>query len=195
MIEKNGIEQNTYLPDQRDGLSDIFMAFILITFGVGMRFEMAWLTGIMAAVLFPVWQGAKSQIIAPRLERAGSLQQYEGRTGKISRGIMALLTGSLLLGLVFFALFSFGSSMAGIAAWLRANFELAFGTIIAVFLALLGAVLGAWRFIAYAVLALILFLAGSFLAVPLWITMTAIGSLILLAGLSVFAQFLRQNPL
>jgi hypothetical protein len=195
MIENNGIEQNTYLPDRRDGLADIFMAFILITFGVGMRFEMAWLTGIMAAALFPVWQGAKSQIVAPRLGRAGSSQPFGGPAGKISRGIMALLAGSLLLGLVFFALFSFGSSMAGIAAWLRANFELAFGTIIAVFLALLGAILSAWRFIGYAALALILFLAGSFLAIPLWITMTAFGSLVLLAGISVFTQFLRQNPL
>jgi hypothetical protein len=195
MIEKNGIEQNTYLPDRRDGLADIFMAFILITFGLGMRFDMAWLTGIMAAVLFPVWQSAKSQIVAPRLERAGSSRQFERQTGKITRGIMALLAGSLLLGLVFFALFSFGSSMAGIAAWLRANFELAFGAIIAVFLALLGAILCAGRFIGYAALALILFFAGSLLAVPLWITLTAFGSLVLLAGISVFTQFLRQNPL
>jgi hypothetical protein len=195
MIEKNGIEQNTYLPDRRDGLADIFMAFILITFGVGMRFEMAWLTGIVAAVLYPVWQSAKSQIVAPRLERAGSLQQFEGPTGKISRGIMALLTGSILLGLVFFALFSFGSSMTGIAAWLRANFELAFGAIIAVFLALLGVIIRAWRFIIYAVFAMILFLTGSVLSLPLWVTMTVVGSLILLAGLSVFTQFLRQHPL
>jgi hypothetical protein len=195
MIEKNGIDEKLYLPNRHDGLADIFMAFILLAFGIGMRFEMAWLTAIMAAVLYPVWQSAKAQIIAPRLERAGQLQPVGGQTGKISRGIIALLTGSLILGLVFFALFSFGRPMAGIAAWLRANFELAFGTIIAVFLALFGAILGALRFIAYAALALILFLAGSFLAIPLWITMVACGSLILLAGLGVLIQFLRQNPL
>jgi hypothetical protein len=195
MIEKNGIEEKINLLNLRDGLADIFMAIILLAFGIGIRFDMAWLTGIMAAVLYPVWQGAKAQIIAPRVERAGQLQQIEGRNVKISRGVMALLTGSLLLGLVFFALFSFGRPMEGVAAWLRANFELAFGSIIAVFLALFGAILSAWRFIAYAALALILFLAGSFLALPLWITMTACGALILLAGAGVFIQFLRQNPL
>jgi hypothetical protein len=147
----------------------------------------------MAAVLYPIWQSAKSRITLPRLRQAGRLEENGGRARQIYRGMVILFCGAFLLGIIFFALFAIGNFAEGMRSWLNSNFELAFGLFWALFLASAGAILRASRFFAYAILAVIIFPVGGFVALPLWITITTFGFLILLAGLFVLMQFILQK--
>lgn len=194
MIVKKEMEHRTYLTDHGDGLADIFIGIFLLAFGLGMLNEMAWLGAITAPLMFTVWLSAKTQIVLPRLEREARIQGME--RGKKAFGKMTVLFAvSLFLGLIFLAIFASGNQDAGILAWLRSNFDIVFGMLLAIFLASFGAILRAARFYGYTLLAAAITLAGGYFSVPLWVTITGIGSFTLLAGLFTLGAFLRRYPM
>lgn len=194
MNAENEMERRIRLSDHGDGLADIFIGIFLIAFGLGMLSEMAWLGAIAAPLMFTVWLSTKTQIVLPRLEQAGRMQAME-RGGKAFGRMTFLFAIALFLGIAFLAIFAFGNPEAGILTWLRSNFDLVFGVLLAVFLASFGAILGAARFYLYALLAAVIALTSVYFAVPLWITIAGIGSLTFLAGLLTLGDFLRRHPM
>ena len=194
MNAKNEMESNTHLSDHGDGLADIFIGIFLIAFGFSMLSEMTWLGAVTAPLMFTVWLSAKTQIVLPRLERDARLQAVE-RGGKAFGKMTALFAVTLFLGVIFLAIFANGNPEAGILAWLRSNFDLVFGMLLAVFLASFGGILRTARFYVYALLAAALTLAGVYFDVPLWVMVTGIGSLTFLAGLLTLGAFLKRYPL
>jgi len=194
-MQQNNLEFDRSLYEHRDGLADIFLGLIFVMFGLSLQLEMVWLTGGIVAIMVPLWLSAKRQITLPRLERGGGEDSSARRARKSYAGVVLLFVGAFVLGLFVLGMFIFGKPAGGIIAWLRANFDLFFGLFLAVFLILLGAGLGARRFIAYALGTIALFAVAGFLGLPLWLTIVIQASLIVLAGLIVLASFLRQNQL
>ena len=195
MNSTNSIDQKAYLFDSRDGLVDIFTSGVLLAFGIGMLTENVWLAGILPALLYPLWLSAKERITAPRLRY---LDEMSGNVGTVDTarirsalvGMMALLVGSLLLGIVFFALFSSGDYMPQVQAWFRSNFPLAFGTFISLLLAGIALIFRTARFLVYAAIALIAFVLGQLLNLPLEYAMLTIAGLMFIAGWVVLLRFL-----
>lgn len=194
MLEHNRIERRAYLTYHQDGLPDIFLALVLLAFGLGIQADMPWLGGVMAAVLLPNWLNAKRLITAPRLAKTAREGTGAPEADRLARRSTAVFSGMFVIGLLIFALLSFSQLSENAYAWLRANGDLAFGLFLAVFLAEFGIVFSAKRFYAYASLAVALFLAASWLNLALWTTIAVLAGCILLAGLLVMASFLRQNP-
>lgn len=195
MFTENRIGQKITLVDHGDGLADIYMAMILLSFGLGIRLDMGWLSGIVPALMLPLWYSIKSGIVDPRLEGSGQQPESEAHSRMAYKGIVMLVTGALLLGMIFFALPLLGGPTQNLTFWLRQNIDQVLGILLAIFLAGVGLVISARRFYAYAVLCLLIFLAGNTISLPLWVSAVLTGGLILLAGSVIFVRFIRRNPL
>ena len=199
MNSTNSIDQKTYLFDSRDGLLDIFTGSVLLVFGIGMLTGITWLAAILPALLYPFWQSAKQRIAAPRLENLPEIgEQLESAQASRNRspvsGVIALLVGSLVMGLLFFALFASGDYAPQVQAWIRSNFPLAFGGFISLLLAALALIFRAARFLLYAAASLTLFVLSQLHFLPLEYAMITTGGLIFIAGWVVFVRFLNTYP-
>lgn len=199
MNSANSIDQKAYLFDSRDGLLDIFTSGVLLAFGIGMLTENVWLAGILPALLYPLWQSAKERITAPRLRNLDEMSGDVGTVGaernrSILVGVMALLVGSLLFGIVFFALFSSGDYVPQLQAWFRSNFPLAFGGFISLLFAGIAYVFRTARFLVYAAVALIAFVLSQLLNLPMEYAMLTIAGLIFITGWVVLLRFLSAYP-
>lgn len=194
MNQANQIDQDLYLYDKQDGLGDIFAGLILLSFGVGILSGMFWLSGIWVPVLVPIWQDVKKRMAL----RRGDIQLSPGRLNQ-ARTRLAMLVAvgvlTLLLGLVAFLLFSEASISPEIKTWLSEYFELALGGFIALLLAVVGAIVRTGRYYLYASLALAVFITGYVANIGIGISMTVLGGVILLVGLFILIQFLREHPI
>jgi hypothetical protein len=193
MNQANQIDRDLYLYDSQDGLGDIFTGLILLSFGVGILSGMFWLSGIWVPVLVPVWQDVKKRIAL----RRGDIQLSPTRLNQ-ARIRLAMLVAVgvliLLLGVVTFLLFSVTSISPEIKTWLSEYFELTLGGFIALLLAVVGAIVRTGRFYLYASLALAVFITGYVANIGVGISMTVLGGVILLVGLFILIQFLREHP-
>jgi len=199
MNSTNSIDQKAYLFDSRDGLLDIFTSVVLLAFGIGMLTENVWMAGILPALLYPLWQSAKERITTPRLrnldEMSGDFRTVgAARTRSGLIGMMALLVGSLLFGIVFFALFSSGDYVPQLQAWFRSNFPLAFGGFISLLLAGIALVFRTARFLIYAAVALIAFVLSQLLNLPMEYAMLTIAGLIFITGWVILVRLLSTYP-
>jgi MFS family permease len=194
MQQVNEFEQTVNLVDNQDGVGDIFAGLIILSFGIGVLSEIFWFGAILVPALFPVWQDVRKRLAARRLGH-GETTPAQVNRAKIRLVLMAVLgLGTLLLGLVFLVIFSQGSFLPGLRTWLQEYFGLAMGGVATFLLALVGAINRIGRFYFYAALALAVFIAGYFLNLGLGISMTLSGALIILVGLFVLIQFLREHP-
>jgi hypothetical protein len=195
MNSANSIDQKTYLFDSRDGLVDIFTGSILLAFGIGMLTGMVWLAGILPALLYPLMQSAKERITAPRLEnlpeKGAPVESAQASRNRSSTGgLIALLVGSLVMGILFFVLFASGDYAPQLQAWMRSNFPLAFGGFIGLLLAALALIFRAARFLLYAAVSLTVFVLSQMNLLPLEYAVISIGGLVFLCGWLVMVRFL-----
>ncbi|MEJ2305150.1 MAG: hypothetical protein P8Y14_26815 [Anaerolineales bacterium] len=194
MQKVDELEQSVILLDNQDGVGDIFAGLFILSFGIGMLSEIFWFGAILVPALFPVWQQVRKRLAARRLGHVETTSAQVNRA-KIRLALMAVVgLGTLLLGLVFFLIFSQESFLHGLRTWLQEYFELAMGGLATLLLVLVGAINRIGRFYFYAALALAVFTAGYILNLGLAITMTLLGALIILAGLFVLIRFLREHP-
>jgi MFS family permease len=194
MQKVDELEQAVILLDNQDGVGDIFAGLFILSFGIGMLSEIFWFGAILVPALFPVWQEVRKRLAARRLGHVETTPAQVNRA-KIRLALIVVVgLGTLLLGLVFFLIFSQESFLHGLRSWLQEYFELSMGGVATLLLVLVGAIKGTARFYFYAALALAVFTTGYFLGVGLGISMTLLGALIILAGLFVLIQFLREHP-
>ncbi|MCW4030798.1 MAG: hypothetical protein NWE80_00350, partial [Candidatus Bathyarchaeota archaeon] len=163
------VEKKTYMSYHQDGLIDIFVGVYVLLFGLGILLRTVtdfstWfvIPAIFPAVMVPIWVSAKKRITMPRIG-------YVKFGGRGANKLMAIFIAIMVAGLGAFMVFSFGSSQ-GWALTIRnlivSNGMIIIGIAAFAISSLFAYTMGLNRLYAYGVLAIMLFLAGRFIAFP-----------------------------
>ena len=175
-----------------DGLIDLFVAALLLGFGLALWIDMPWLVGILPAVLVSIWQALKSSITAARVEDVAS--ELPSANSRLPAAHLLLLGLVALLGLMLLPAFGSSPMVRQVIALLGQYPSLLFGLVAAGSFLLVARVLGHARFLAYAVLSLFIFGGGHVLAVGVPLSVILLASIMLLTGSLVLARFLIIHP-
>ncbi|MFC2019284.1 hypothetical protein ACFLU4_04925 [Chloroflexota bacterium] len=190
------LEQKVFMSYFKDGLWDIYGAFMLLGFGITMITGWDYLM-LAFAVLAMVLLLFRKRIVFPRL---GQVKFSSERQTKTKRSIViAIVVGTItmLLGLVFFVLSSTNKMPTWLDVWMGDYFLAAFGGVIALLVAVAAYIVGVWRYYIYAALIFIAFILASILrpndmeAIPISIA----GGIILISGAVILTRFLHKYPL
>jgi hypothetical protein len=194
MINLKEIERRVYTSYHQDGVIDVSIAFIVLTFGLVMAIDMAWMGGILAALLvsdISLYAVTKKVFTVPRIGLVKFASYRVKALITIALGVFSL---SSLLGLVAFMQVEGG----GTPLWLSFAIEnsmLVVGMLAATFFSAVGYAFRIRRMYGYAFLTLTMFVIGYFLYFPLHYYLILLGALILVFGLAMLARFVRKHPL
>jgi hypothetical protein len=134
---------------------------------------------------------AKKSLTVPRI---GFVKFATYRVKAVQTLAIGVLSLFMLLGVIAFMQTEGG----GTPAWLLfaiENHMLVIGVSVAASFCAAGYAFRVNRMYGYALLALVMFVAGHFLYYPLYYYVILLGSLILLFGLAMLIRFIRRNPL
>lgn len=189
-INLKEIERKVYTSYHQDGLIDITIALVILAFATIVALDIPWLGGIWGVTAFSFYAGAKKILTVPRI---GYVKLPQQRAKRINIVMVALGLLSAIFGMVAFM----QTEEAGTPSWLVVlieNYMLTIGLIVAALFLLAGYTFRTKRMYAYALLTLTMFVAGHFIYFPLQYYLTALGSLILLIGLTMLIRFIRKYP-
>ena len=181
------VERRVYLSYHHDGLIDIFIGMVFLSFGIVTitgKTAFAGLCWMPSLLIVPM----KRWITVPRL---GAVQI--SRSGKvwIAKALMVTLSTGVLFLFIAAGLFHAG----GVYGWMRRYFFLLFGASLAVIPLAGGVALGIRRFFAYAAALLAGFAMANFSRGSIPAVFIVLGSILILTGLAVLIRFLRRYPL
>jgi MFS family permease len=178
-----------------DGLWDIYGAFLVL--GIGFTMVIGWdYLMLVFAVLAVGLLLFRKRIIAPRLGLVKFSPERQTKTKRSTLIAMIALTFTMLLGVVFFVLFSTNSVPEWLNIWMGYYFLAAFGGIQALLVAIAAYIVGVWRYYVYAALIFIAYVIAGILrpgdmeSIPILIA----GSIVLVSGVVILARFLRKHP-
>ena len=189
-INLKEIERKAYMSYHQDGLIDITIAFVILQFATLIVLEVPWLVPFWVFVAVTLYAGVKKAVTIPRI---GYVKLPQQRAKRINIGLMVLGLLFFVLGIVAFM----QTAEAGTPSWLIVlieNYMLTLGVIVSALFLLAGYTFRTKRMYAYALLALVMFVAGHFIYFPLQYYLTALGSLILACGLFMMIRFVRKYP-
>jgi len=189
-INLKEIERKVYTSYHQDGLIDIAIALIVLAFGLMSIFDMPWMGGIFVVVGISVYAAAKKTLTVPRI---GFVKLASYRVKAMQTIAVGVFSLTALLGVVAFMQFESG----GTPDWLLfaiENHMLVIGVSAAVSFCAAGYTFRITRMYGYALLALVMFIAGHYLDYPLYYYIVLLGSLVLLYGLTLLIRFVRNNP-
>ena len=190
------LEQKVFRSYFNDGLWDIYGALILLGFGLTMVTGWDYLM-LAFAVLAVLLLLLRKRIVIPRLGQVKFSSERQTKMKRSTLIAMITLTFTMLIGVVFFLLFSTNSMPGWLDIWMGDHFLAAFGGILALLVAVAAYVVGVWRYYIYAALTFIAFILASILrpndveAIPILIA----GGIILISGAVILTRFLRKYPL
>jgi MFS family permease len=190
------IEQKVFRTYFMDGLWDIYGALILLGFGLTMvtGWDYLMLAFVILAVMLLLF---RQRIVMPRLGRVKFSSDRQGKTKRSKLIAMATLTLTMLIGMVFFILYSTDNMPRWLNIWMGDYFLAAFGGVLAVLIAAAAYVVGVWRYYIYAVLTFVAYAVANILrpddmeGVPIIVA----GGIILISGATVLTCFLRKYPI
>jgi len=194
--ELRELEQKVFRSYFKDGLWDIYGAFILLGFGLTIFTEeiylmLAFTTLAVILLLF------RRRILMPRLGQVKFSLERQVKTKRSKTIAFVTLTFTALIGVVFFVLFSTDNMPGWLDTWLGDYFFVAFGGMLAILIAAAAYVVGVWRYYIYAALTFIAYVIANMLrsndmeGIPI----TVAGVIILISGLVILTHFLRKYPL
>ena len=189
-INLKKIERKAYTSYHQDGLIDVFAGFLILSFGVWLILDMAWMGWILWFVAVSAYAAAKRVFTIPRI---GFVKFAPHRVKVLVAIAVIVFSLSALLGVVAFMQVLGG----GTPIWLLfaiENHMLVFGVSVATSFCVVGYTFRIRRLYAYALLTLIMFVAGHFLYFPLYYYVILLGTLILLFGLAMLIRFARRYP-
>jgi hypothetical protein len=190
------IEQKVFKTYFMDGLWDIYGALILLGFGLTMITGWDYLM-LAFAILAVILLLFRQRIVMPRL---GQVKFSSNRQGKTKRSILiatAILTFTMLLGVIFFVLYSTDNMPGWLNIRMGDYFLAVFGGVLAVLVAAAAYIVGVWRYYIYAVLTFVAYVVANILrpddmeGVPIIVA----GGIVLLSGMVMLMRFLRKYPL
>jgi hypothetical protein len=193
-INLKEIERRAYTSYHQDGVIDITIAVVVFLFSIIMLGDMPWMGGIggIAGILaVSLYASFKKFVTVPRIGYVKFPQQRAQRMVAIA---VALGTLSAFMGLI--ALLQ-TTSQGTTPDWLMLlidNYMLTIGTAVAALFLLGGYAFKTKRIYAYALLTLVLFVAGHFIYFPLYYYLTALGILTLACGLFLMIRFVSKYP-
>jgi hypothetical protein len=190
-INLKKIERKAYTSYHQDGLIDVFAGFLILSFGLWLILDMAWMGWILWFVAVSAYAAAKRVFTIPRI---GFVKFRQQRTQVAVGMFVGLLLLSSVLGLVTFMQVEGGST----PFWLLFAIEYympVIGVIVAALFCVGGYTFRTQRMYAYALLTLAMFVPGHFLYYPLHYYVILLGTLILLFGLALLIRFIRRYPL
>jgi hypothetical protein len=162
-INLKEIERKAYTSYHQDGLIDITIAFVIIAYAILIALDVPWFGGIWAVTAFMLYAGVKKTVTVPRI---GYVKLPQLRAKRVNIGLLALGGLSFAMGMVALV----QTTSEGAPSWLRLlieNYMLTIGLIIAAIFLLAGYTIRTKRMYAYALLTLVIFVAGHFIYFPL----------------------------
>ena len=186
------IERKAWASYFHDGLTDLYGGFILLGLGLSMLTGQIWWLALMLVGTAALW--ARKRITYSRMGYVRFSPQREARTkrSRIAAGIA--VAGTMLLGVILFALLWTNGLPQWLDAWLADYFLVAFAVMVGAIIALGAYLAGVARFYAYAVLVFAAFAVSQWLNTPDGLPVTIAAGLIVLCGLAVLIRFLRKYP-
>lgn len=188
------IEKRVWLRTFEHGLWDLAIGLILLSFGAAILTEFYWLSPIWVAVAVPGMRDVARRVIVPRIGHA----TFRGRRKRSLTRIHVILAALVILGAGMFAFTGFATRNAAPQwmSWVRTHFVIVIGLIWGGALAVAGWAVDLSRLCAYGIL-----LFAALVAVDLSTTgyhlghvLIAVGGLIALVGIALFARFVRRYP-
>jgi hypothetical protein len=195
-IDLKEIERRAYLSYYGDGLLDIFVGVVILSIPFHIITDTLWMSGIMIAVLLPLWAVGKRYITVPRM---GVVKFGSARTGSLIRMYAAVVVGLLITFLAGLGVFLAAKDTmppwldVGLG-WLAENSLLALGFVALAILSFGAAMSGINRLYGYGLLGLITLATGHFLDGSGALFTALWGGLVILCGLFMLARFIRQYP-
>ena len=192
-VDLKQIERKAWTSYFHDGLTDLYGGFILLGLGLAMLTDQMWWLALMVIGMAALW--ARKRITYPRMGYVRFSPQREART-KRSRIIASMvLTATMLLGVILFALVSTNGLPQWLDAWLADYFLVAFAVMVGAIIAVGAFMVGVARFYAYAVLVFAAFVAAQFFDTSAGLPVTITAGVVVLCGLAILIRFLRKYPL
>ena len=196
-VNLKNIEKRTYMSYHQDGLIDIFIGVYVLAFASGIIANTVlelgtWfiLPGILPALLVPVWISVKKQVTFPRI---GYVKLKASGANKMT----ALFVGTLVAGVGMFFVFAMASTQSwalSIREVITANSMFFIGAGVLLTACLFGFTLGLKRLCGYGFLAMALFGAAHFIALPLEYILVALGVTIICYGFALLWKFIKKYP-
>ncbi|MFC1984523.1 hypothetical protein ACFLU0_00710 [Chloroflexota bacterium] len=190
------LEQKVFRSYFHDGLWDIYGAFLVL--GIGLTMVIGWdYLMLVFAVLAVGLLLFRKRIIVPRLGLVKFSSERQTKTKRSRLIAMIILTFTMLLGVVFFVLFSTNNVPRWLDIWMGNYFFATFGGIQALLIAVAAYIVGVWRYYIYAALVFTSYIIGGILrsndmeGIPIVVA----GSIILILGVVILTRFLRKYPL
>ncbi len=190
-INLKRIERKAYTSYHQDGLIDVFAGFLILSFGLWLILDMAWMGWILWFVAISAYAAAKRVFTIPRI---GFVKFSPHRVKALQTIAVIVFSLTALLGVVAFMQVEGG----GTPLWLLfaiENHMLVIGLSVAASLCVVGYAFRIRRMYAYALLTLVMFVIGHFLYYALHYYLILLGTLILLFGLALLIRFIRRYPL
>jgi len=190
-INLKEIERKAYTSYHQDGLIDVFAGFLILSFGLWLILDMAWMGWILWFVVISAYAAAKRVFTIPRI---GFVKFAPHRVKALVTIAVIVFSLFALLGVVVFMQVEGGSTPVWLLFAIE-NYMLVIGVSVAAIFCVVGYTFRIRRMYAYALLTLIMFVTGHFLYFPLYYYMTLLGTLILFSGLAMLIRFVRRYPL
>ena len=189
-INLKEIERKAYTSYHQDGVVDITIAFVTLIFSVMMLGDMPWLGGIIGILAISLYAGFKKLLTVPRIGYVKFPQQRAQRMTAIAvaLGVLSFVAGTVAL------MQTMNQGTPDWLVFLIDNYMLAIGTSLAALFMFAGYAFKTKRIYAYALLTLVMFVAGHFIYFPLYYYLTALGSIILACGLFLMIRFVSKYP-
>ncbi len=189
------VERKIYSSYYNDGLWDIYGGLVLLGFGLDI------VTGNMMALILCLALGVavvliRQPVVVARLGSVKFSPQRRARTLKYKAAALILGSAFLMLGAALAAWFSADAMPAWLDAWVRHNFFIFMGGMLAAVTCVAAYLSGARRYYGYALVIFIAFWLSSLLrsrdleGIPI----VAAAGLILACGAWVLFRFLSRNP-
>ncbi|RLF96324.1 hypothetical protein DRN50_01940 [Thermococci archaeon] len=195
------IEKKVFTAYHEDGILDISIGLWILIFGIGISLDIAWIGGIIPALVLPLWMAAKKVITVPRLGHVKFSPKYSSQMKKVRAVIaVAVVMGvvMLVMGVVMFLLFR--QAYCNTPSWMDTLFHeyprLLFGVLGAILFIASVWILGIRRLYGYAVLTFTIFVGGHTLGSSVHgeHLLVLLGTLIVVAGMAILIQFIRKHP-
>lgn len=188
------LEKAAWMRTFEHGLWDVALGSMFLMFGLTILVDFPALSGIWIVVLLPSLRELGRKIVIPRIGHVQFRERRKRATGRLS----GILTATMVIGVAllgFFIWFSRGGATSAWTEWVAHHFIVVIGLIWGGGLAVTGKLVDFPRLYAYGLgVFTSLIVTDLFEGYHLGISLTLVGSLIMLVGIALFIRFIRRYP-
>ena len=168
-----------------DGIWDMYLGVMALAFGLGILLDISYLAAIMVSIGFAFQSMAKNMVTFPRI---GYIKLRKAK----KRGMSAILTGVLVLGMMIFLVFMLGDENP-LRSFVKDNMLFFIAAIWGGAIALAGISFHVRRYLAYALLVFAAVILSDWIG-NLGLNLIVAGLLVMITGLVVMVRFIRKYP-